>query len=69
MPLMLTLSPETDEWLREDEQDFTESVAAVREGLADLEAWDRGILLEDHRVQLEADYRQEDAALFPVGAA
>jgi len=55
-----------DRWLREDEQEFAEAVAAVREGLADLEAGDRGMLLEDYRAQLEAEYRREDAALSPV---
>ena len=58
-----------DEWLREDEQDFAESAAALREGLADLEAGDRGMLLEDYRAQLETEYRREDAARSSLAAA
>ncbi len=58
-----------DEWLREDGKDFAESVAAVREGLADLEAGDRGMLLEDYQAQLQAEYRREDAARYSKAAA
>ncbi len=58
-----------DNWLREDEQDFAASAATIREGLADLEAGDRGMLLEDYRAQLEAEYRQEDTARSSLAAA
>ena len=44
-----------DEWLREDEKGLAESAAALREGLDDLEAGDRGMLLEDYRAQNEPD--------------
>lgn len=58
-----------DEWVRQDEREFTEAVSAIREGLADLEAGDRGMLLEDYRSQLEEQYRREDAARSPIGSA
>jgi plasmid stability protein len=51
-----------DEWLREERQDFTEAAAVIGEGLADLEAGDRGMLLEDYRAHLEEQYRREDAS-------
>lgn len=58
-----------DDWLREDEQDLSESVAALRQGLADLEAGDRGVLLEDYRTQLEAEYQRQDEASVSLAAA
>ena len=51
-----------DEWLIADEQDFQEAAAAIREGLADLENGDRGMLFEDYQAQLEAEYRRLDEA-------
>lgn len=57
-----------DGWLREDEQDLAESAAVIREGLAELEAGDRGMLLEDYRAQLDSEYHREDAARSPAAA-
>lgn len=53
-----------DKWLREDEQGFAEAVAAVHEGLTDLEAGDRGMLLEDYRAEIvnERTSRRQDTA-------
>lgn len=45
-----------DEWLRDDERDFAEASEAVREGLADSEAGDRGMLLEDYRAEVERSF-------------
>jgi predicted transcriptional regulator len=43
--------------LTEEQRDFEEAVEAVREGLADLDTGDRGMLLEDYRAQLQAERR------------
>jgi len=45
-----------EEWLAADEQDFAEAADAIREGLADLEAGDHGMLLEDHRAEIERSF-------------
>ncbi|MBV9848892.1 MAG: hypothetical protein JO250_04310 [Armatimonadetes bacterium] len=41
--------------LAEAETDFNEAVAAIQEGLADLDAGDRGMLLEEYRAQVHAE--------------
>jgi predicted transcriptional regulator len=41
--------------LAEEERDFNEAVEAIREGLADLDAGDRGMLLEDYRTQIQSE--------------
>jgi predicted transcriptional regulator len=46
--------------LAEEERDFNEAVEAVREGLADLDSGDRGMLLEDYRAQIQSE-RQSSA--------
>lgn len=45
---------ERDRTDAEDQADFEEATAAIREALADFDAGDRGILLEDYRAQIRA---------------
>ena len=45
-----------DEWLAADERDFAEAADAIREGLADLEAGDHGMPLEEYRAEVERSF-------------
>ena len=48
--------PLLDEWLTADERDFADAAEALGEGLADLEAGDRVMLLEDYRAEVERSF-------------
>ena len=45
-----------DEWLAADDRDFAEAADALRESLADLEAGDRGMLLEEYHAEIERSF-------------
>lgn len=48
---------ESDMTDAEDQADFEEAAAASREALADFDAGDRGMLLEDYRAEMEARHQ------------